>query len=183
MRNSTSGSLVGGQPLPVNARLEIDRRRGRRARSPARCGRRARRRGRGPAGGLGVGEEVAHRQAEDGDEPPERADRRVDLVVLDLRDEARRDADAARDLADGQALALALLAEPLADPGGLETLRQPAAGAASTGSSLLGRRERRFRAEARRRGTPSRARSGTNADRAGRAQTSRARGRCCPCVS
>src|SRR5262249_40629548 len=59
---------------------------------------------------LDVREEVAHCQAERRHHPPERAHRRVDLVALDLRDQARRDADAAGELVYRQLLLLPLRA-------------------------------------------------------------------------
>ena len=67
----------------------------------------------GPAGS--VGEEVAHAEAELADERVERAHAGVDLVALDLRDEAGGDADAAGELAEAEAELLALRAQARAD--------------------------------------------------------------------
>ena len=60
-------------------------------------------------------EDVAHGHVELRDDGVERADRRIDPVELDLRDEARRDADSARELAEADAAALSLGAEAVAD--------------------------------------------------------------------
>ncbi len=62
-----------------------------------------------------LAEDVAHRHAELGDERVEGADRRVHAVELDLRDEARRDADATRELAEADSATLSLRPETAAD--------------------------------------------------------------------
>ena len=74
-------------------------------------------------GRLGVPEDLAHRHAELGHERVQRAHRRVDTVELDLRDEARRDAHAACELAEADAARLALCSQLPSDPGGLELPR------------------------------------------------------------
>src|SRR5262249_16541995 len=108
------GVARGCQPLPEDARLEVDL--GAVAGSRRRPGAvvvphdapEPRRR-------LDVGEQVAHRQAERRHHPPERAHRRVDLVALDLRDQAGRHADSARELAYRQLLLLTLGTQTGAD--------------------------------------------------------------------
>jgi hypothetical protein len=67
-----------------------------------------------------VAEDVAHRHPELGDERVQGAHRRIDAVELDLGHETRRDADAPRKLSEADAPALALLAQPATDLGGLE---------------------------------------------------------------
>ncbi len=78
----------GRETLPLDAGLEVDRRAGTgRGDGPARSGRGGRLRAGRPTSL--VREDVAHRHAERADERPECADGGVDLVALDLRDEAR----------------------------------------------------------------------------------------------
>src|SRR5262249_62059461 len=72
----------------------------------------------GPLVRAPVAEDVAHRHPELGDDRVERADRRVHAVELDLRDETRRDADPARELAQADAEPLALGAQAVSGPGG-----------------------------------------------------------------
>src|SRR5262249_43064936 len=76
-----------------------------------------------PGDGLDVAEDLAHGHAELGHERVERAHGRVHAVALDLRDEARRDADPARELAEADTAPLALLTEPAADLRRLELSR------------------------------------------------------------
>ncbi len=66
-------------------------------------------------------EDVAHGHAELGDDGVQRADRRIDAVELDLRDEARRHAHPARELAETDAAALSFGTETMADLRALET--------------------------------------------------------------
>ena len=65
-------------------------------------------------------EDVAHRHAELRDDGVQRADRRIDAVELDLRDEARRHADPTCELAEPDAEALSFGAETMADLRALE---------------------------------------------------------------
>ncbi len=113
------GIAARREALPAHAGGEVD--------DPPRVGvrRRDRRRRRVRAANAGrclgaVAEHVAHRHPELGDERVERAHRRVHAVELDLRDEARRDADAPCELAQADPALLALLPQPTADLGGLE---------------------------------------------------------------